>query len=177
MLSARRIKKRYIRFKEVMVRRKLLVLVLAAVVGASLLPAGYMFSATSAVSAEQEEDDTEAWEDDEAGENWQCTLEQSPFVVNPAKKTIKVGKSFFIKICPSDDFENEYGVLSDEEWDKWVGKNIDGITFRSTKKSVASVNSKGKVKGKKKGSAVIKITVTFRDGSEGIYKTKVYVTR
>ncbi len=79
-------------------RRKLLVLGLATVVGASFLPVGYMFSAASTVSAEQEEDDTEAWEDDEAGENWQCTFGQSFFVVSPAKKTIKVGRSFFIKI-------------------------------------------------------------------------------
>ena len=174
VLSVRKINKRYTRFKEVIVRRTLLVLGLAAVVGASSLPVGYMFSAASGVSVEQEEDDTEAWEDEE---EWQCTLERSSFGVNPAKKTIKVGKSFFIKICPSDDFESEYGNLSDEEWDKWVDKNIDGITFRSTKKSVAAVNSKGKVKGKKKGSAIIKTTVIFQNGSEGVYKTKVYVAR
>ena len=122
-------------------RRTLLVLGLAAVVGASSLPVGYMFSVASGVSVEQEEDGTEAWEDEE---EWRCIFERSSFGVNPAKKTIKVGKSFFIKICPSDDFENEYGNLADEEWDKWVDKNIDGITFRSTKKSVVSVNLKSR---------------------------------
>ncbi len=98
-------------------------------------------------------------------------------VASPAKKTIKVGKTFTIDLYPSDDFEKEYGDLPDEEWDELIEENIDNITFRSSKSSVAMVNSKGKVKGKKKGSAIIKTTVTFRDGSEGTYKTKVYVTR
>lgn len=159
-------------------RKKLLVLGLAAIVGAASVPAGYMLSKAPVVASAEENDDTEEWEDedeDEAEDSRELT--KGYVVASPAKKTIKVGKSFYIDLYPSDEFDNEYGDLPDEEWDELIDENIDGITFRSTKSSVASVNSKGKVKGKKKGSAVIKTTVTFRDGSEGIYKTEVYVTR
>ncbi len=157
-------------------RKKLLVLGLAAIVGASSIPAGYMLSKAPVVASAEENDDADSWEDeDEDEESGQLT--EGYVVVSPAKKTIKVGKSFYIDLYPSDEFDSEYGDLPDEEWDELIEENIDSITFRSTKSSVASVNSKGKVKGKKKGSATIKTTVTFRDGSEGIYKTKVYVTR
>ncbi len=159
-------------------RKKLLVLALAAVVGTSSIPVGHLLSSASSVVAANEEDDTEAWDDEDEVEPDECTeLTKGYVVASPAKKTIKVGKSFYINLYPSDEFDKEYGDLPDEEWDELIDENIDGITFRSTKSSVASVNSKGKVKGKKKGSATIKTTVTFRDGSEGIYKTKVYVTR
>lgn len=157
-------------------RKKLLVLGLAAIVGASSIPAGYMLSKAPVVASAEENDDADSWEDeDEDEESGQLT--EGYVVVSPAKKTIKVGKSFYIDLYPSDEFDSEYGDLPDEEWDELIEENIDSVTFRSTKSSVASVNSKGKVKGKKKGSATIKTTVTFRDGSEGIYKTKVYVTR
>ena len=159
-------------------RKKLLVLALAAVVGTSSIPVGHLLSSASSVVAANEEDDTEAWDDEDEVEPDECTeLTKGYVVASPAKKTIKVGKSFYINLYPSDEFDKEYGDLPDEEWDELIDENIDGITFRSTKSSVASVNSKGKVKGKKKGSATIKTTVTFRDGSEGIYKTKVYLTR
>lgn len=159
-------------------RKKLLVLGLAAIVGAASVPTGYMLSKAPVVASAEEnddnDDDAEAWEDDEddSGE-----LTKGDILASPAKKTIKVGKSFYITLHPSDECDSEYADLPDEEWDELVDQNIDSITFRSTKSSVASVNGKGKVKGKKKGSAIIKTTVTFRDGSEGIYRTKVYVTR
>lgn len=129
--------------------------------------------------AADQEDDTEAWDEDEAEDEAEDSKELTKgyVVVSPAKKTIKVGKSFTINLYQSAACEKEYGEIPDEEWDELVEECIDDITFRSTKSSVASVNSKGKVKGKKKGSATIKTTVTFSDGSEGIYKTKVYVTK
>ena len=155
-------------------RKKLLVLGLAAIVGASSIPAGYMLSKAPVVASAEENDDADSGEDedeDEAEDSRELT--KGYVVASPAKKTIKVGKSFYIDLYPSDEFDSEYGDLPDEEWDELIEENIDSVTFRSTKSSVASVNSKGKVKGK----ATIKTTVTFRDGSEGIYKTKVYVTR
>ena len=157
-------------------RKKLLVLGLAAIVGASSVPTGYMLSKAPVVASaeENDDDDAEAWEDDE-GDSGELT--KGDILASPAKKTIKVGKSFYITLHPSDECDSEYADLPDEEWDELVDENIDSITFRSSKSSVASVNGKGKVKGKKKGSAIIKTTVTFRDGSEGIYRTKVYVTR
>ena len=50
--------------------------------------------------------------------------------------------------------------MPDEEWEEILDNNIDNITFKSTKSSVAYVSTKGKVKGKKKGSAIIKTTIT-----------------
>lgn len=160
-------------------RKKLLVLALAAVVGTSSIPVGNLLSSASSVVAADQEDDTEAWDEDEAEDEAEDSKELTKgyVVVSPAKKTIKVGKSFTINLYQSAACEKEYGEIPDEEWDELVEECIDDITFRSTKSSVASVNSKGKVKGKKKGSATIKTTVTFSDGSEGIYKTKVYVTK
>ncbi|MFG6394668.1 MAG: Ig-like domain-containing protein [Lachnospiraceae bacterium] len=164
-------------------RKKFLVLGLAAIVGASSVPVTNILTNTSEVMAAQKDEDD--WDDED--EDWDdedddfteigYELTKGYVVASPAKKTIKVGKTFTIDLYPSDDFEKEYGDLPDEEWDELIEENIDNITFRSSKSSVAMVNSKGKVKGKKKGSAIIKTTVTFRDGSEGTYKTKVYVTR
>ncbi len=162
-------------------RKKILVLGLAAIVGASSLPV-VNISAKPVIMAAQkadEGDEADGW-DDEADDDFvdeSMELTKGYVVASPAKKTIQAGKSFTIDLYPSDAFEDEYGDLPDEEWDELIEENIDGITFRSTRSSVAAVNSKGKVKGKKKGTAIIKTTVTFRDGSEGTYKTKVYVTR
>ncbi len=158
-------------------RKKLLVLGLAAIVGASSVSLTNILTDTSEVMAAQNDDDGEAeeeydWDDDDA-----FIFTKGDFVVSPAKKTINVGKSFYISLSPSADIDEEYQDLPDEEWEELVEENVDNVTYRSTRSSIASVNSRGKVKGKKKGSAIIKTTVTFRDGSEGTYKTKVYVTR
>ncbi len=153
-------------------RKKFLVLALAAIVGASTAPIASISdgAVAEAAAADDAEDFEEAAEDSQE-------VTKGDIVVSPAKKTIKIGAKFTIDLYPSDDFADANEDLPDEEWEELLGENIDSITFRSSKSSVAYVNSKGVVKGKKKGSAVIKTTVTFRDGSEGTYKTKVYVTR
>ena len=46
-------------------RKKLLVLALAAVVGTSSIPVGHLLSSASSVVAANEEDDTEAWDDED----------------------------------------------------------------------------------------------------------------
>lgn len=160
-------------------RKKLLVLGLAAIVGASSVPVTNILTNTSKVMAAQSDDDedsdAEEWEDN--GDDIACILTKGDIVVSPAKKTVKVGKSFNINLNASDEIDEEYQDLPDEEWEELFDENTDNVTYRSTRSSVASVNSKGKVKAKKKGTAIIKTTVTFRDGSEGTYKTKIYVTR
>lgn len=92
--------------------------------------------------------------------------------VTPAKKTINKKKSFNIKIALTKKFTEN---MEQEEIDDIWADNIDGITYRSTKSSIASVNENGKVTAKKKGKAVIKTTLTLRDGKEYTYKTTVYV--
>lgn len=162
-------------------RKKFLVLGLAAIVAASSIPVTNILTDTSEVMAAQKDDgdgvENEDEEDYEEDSEIAVELTKGYVKVSPAKKTIKVGKTFMLDLYPSKDFEKEYGELPDEEWDELIDDNIDDITFRSSKSSVAYVDSNGKVKGKKKGSAFIKTTITFADGSEGIYKTKVYVTK
>lgn len=163
-------------------RKKLLVLGLAAILGISSVSVTNILTNTSKVIAAQSDDDDEDdggdWDEGEYDEvDPSGGVTNGDVVVSPAKKTIKVGKSFTIALYPSTEFEKENEDLPDEEWEELLEEGIDGIKYRSTRSSVASVNSKGKVKGKKKGSAIIKTTISFSDGSEGTYKTKVYVTK
>lgn len=92
--------------------------------------------------------------------------------ITPAKKTISKGNKFNIKPSIVKDAQNG---LSKEEMSELLDESIDSIVYRSTKSSVAGVTKKGKVVGIKKGSAIIKTTITLADGSERTYKTKVYV--
>jgi len=92
--------------------------------------------------------------------------------VTPAKKTIAKKKSFNIKVALTEEFKED---KEEEEIDDIWDSNVDSITYRSNKSSVASVNAKGKVTGKKKGKAIITTTVTLADSSEFKYKTTVYV--
>lgn len=126
--------------------------------------------------------------DDEEDEEWEIDIDDdvicgypvqySDIAIFPSKKTVHKGKSFFIQLGLSEELRlsGEYDFL-DEEVKEMLNESIDSISYRSSRVSVASVNKKGKVKGKKKGSAIIKTTVGFKDGSESTYKTKVYVTK
>ena len=80
--------------------------------------------------------------------------------VKPAKKsaTIKSGKKAAISLS--------------KKLDK---ANVAKITYRSTKKSVVTITKNGKATGKKKGAAVIEITVVLNDGTKKVIKTKVTV--
>lgn len=80
--------------------------------------------------------------------------------VKPAKKsvTIKKGKKAAISLSKKLDKEN-----------------VAKITYRSTKKSVVTITKNGKATGKKKGTAVIEITVVLNDGTKKVIKTKVKV--
>lgn len=80
--------------------------------------------------------------------------------VKPAKKsvTIKKGKKAAISLSKKLDKEN-----------------VAKITYRSTEKSVVTITKNGKATGKKKGAAVIEITVVLNDGTKKVIKTKVTV--
>ena len=164
-------------------RSKILAIALAAVIGGTLFQAAGISYGDKGIAATRkgvdydssDYDEGEGYDsEDEEEENEESSeLTKGDIKVSPAKKTIKVGGSFNIEVYPSDDISDEYADMPDEEWEEI----LDNITFKSTKSSVAYVSTKGKVKGKKKGSAIIKTTITFADSSEGIYKTKVYVKR
>lgn len=80
--------------------------------------------------------------------------------VQPAKKncTVEKGKKTTVKLSKKLDMDN-----------------VAKVTYTTSKKSVVKVNKNGKVIAKKNGTATIKMTVTLKDGTKKIVKTKVTV--
>lgn len=129
-------------------------------------------------SSESDEDETDSGLPDDAGGDDEISGEFTKYDIRttPAKKTVKAGKTFYIQVRPEDN--TEWEDIPDEEWEEICRENIDSITFRSTNSSIASVNKiTGKVKAKRKGSAVIKTTIALANGESAVYKSKIYVTR
>lgn len=62
------------------------------------------------------------------------------------------------------------------QWSKKLNmENVAKITYKSSKKSVVSVNKNGKITGKKKGTGKVTVTVTLKDGTKKIVTIKVTV--
>lgn len=80
--------------------------------------------------------------------------------VKPAKKSVSIKKG------------KKAAISLSKKLDK---ANVAKITYRSTKKSVVTITKNGKATGKKKGAAVIEITVVLNDGTKKVIKTKVTV--
>ncbi len=94
-------------------------------------------------------------------ENQMKTLrKQILATVKPAKKSVSIIKGKKAAISLSKKLDKE---------------NVAKITYRSTKKSVVTITKNGKATGKKKGTAVIEITVVLNDGTKKVIKTKVKV--
>lgn len=72
--------------------------------------------------------------------------------------TIKNGKSKKVQLSSKLDMQN-----------------VSKITYTSSKKSVATVSSKGKIKAKKAGTVTIKVKVTLKNGTTKTLKLKVKV--
>ena len=80
--------------------------------------------------------------------------------VKPAKTTVKVAakKTTVFK------------------WNKKLNmENVAKITYKSSKKSVVSVNKNGKITGKKKGTGKVTAEVTLKDGTKKTVRMKVKV--
>lgn len=168
-------------------KRKIAIAVIAfAVVVSSVFPAAQ----AGAVTIERDSyaylsEDDEDYDDDEQVDGYMededDTINAGEFTkydirTSPARKTIRIGKSFYITVKPERN--TEWEDYTDEEWDEICEENIDEIYYRSTKSSVASVNKEtGKVTARKKGVATIKASVSLANGETAVYKTKVYVTR
>lgn len=90
------------------------------------------------------------------GKTYTLTKEAVSLKTNVTKKTLKKGASFTIKTTVTP-------ALADKS----------KLTYTSSKKSVATVNSKGKVTAKGKGSCTI--TVKMNDGSKLVKKVKITV--
>lgn len=80
--------------------------------------------------------------------------------VKPAKKSVSIKKG------------KKAAISLSKKLDK---ANVAKITYRSTKKSVVTITKNGKATGKKKGAAIIEITVVLNDGTKKVIKTKVTV--
>lgn len=163
-------------------KKRILTLLMAAAVFVSAVPVTAAAKTTTTTiiddSEEDDIDDPSSSDDPSPKDDPEPSGELTKYdlSVYPAKKTIRIGETFSIDIVATD--ESEWADLDDPEWDELCEENIDSISFRSTKSSVASVNKvTGKVKGKKKGSAVIKTTIELADGESITLKTKVYVTK
>ncbi len=132
---------------------------------------------------EWDNDDDNGWYDDyddASGYNdifdEEYELDIYDIAVNPTKKEIKKGKSFYISVVPSD--KSGCKGLSEEEWDIICEENIESIEYNSTNRQVATVNSfNGKVKAKKKGTTVIKTTINLLNEESITLKTKVQVNK
>ena len=168
-------------------KKKLLTLLLSAAVCVSAIPGSVANAAkttTTTIIDDEEKGDDDIDDDDAAASTDDDDDDDVPGMeltkydlsVYPAKKTIRIGQSFTIDITATD--ESEFADLDDEEWDELCENNIDSISFRSTKTSIASVNkTTGRVKGKKKGNAVIKTTIHLANGESVTLKSKIYVKR
>ena len=62
------------------------------------------------------------------------------------------------------------------KWNKKLNmENVAKITYKSSKKSVVSVNKNGKITGKKKGTGKVTAEVTLKDGTKKTVRMKVKV--
>ena len=84
------------------------------------------------------------------------TVKKAPksIKLSGARKTLKVGKSFRLKV-------------------KYSQGSAGGVTFRSSKKSVATVSADGKVTAKKRG----KVTITAKSYNGKRAKVVIRVTK
>ena len=82
--------------------------------------------------------------------------------ISVTKKTFKRGKTTKIKLNYPEGL---------------YASDIKSVKFSSSKKKVATVNSKGVVKGIKKGKAVITVKVTLENGSSKTFKAKITVDK
>ena len=120
-----------------------------------------------------DDDDEEDWDTDD---NWEedVTLSLTDIAVNPKSKIIKKGRSFYIEIVPA----NKNDWVSSDEWEEVCGDNIASVEFTSTKSSIVSASKfNGKIKGKKKGTAIIKTKITLINNESIVLKTKVTVKK
>lgn len=129
------------------------------------------------------DDDADSWDDGDSEEDWDdddesweedVTLSLNDISVNPKSKIIKKGRSFYIEIVPA----NKNDWVSSDEWEEVCGDNIASVEFTSTKSSIVSASKfNGKIKAKKKGTAIIKTKITLINNESIVLKTKVTVKK
>ena len=88
---------------------------------------------------------------------------------------------FFCNSCASSCNRSSLRATSTRrypvfQWSKKLNmENVAKITYKSSKKSVVSVNKNGKITGKKKGTGKVTAEVTLKDGTKKTVKMKVKV--
>lgn len=81
------------------------------------------------------------------------------------KQTIKKGKSATVKVTMPEALTLVKEFSSNEQ----IGSNEVKISYSSSNKKIAKVNSKGKITGIKKGKTKIDVTVELVDGTKKIF--------
>ncbi len=103
-----------------------------------------------------------------SGTNYELVTEkQAAKIEKEILKTVKLKKSS-VTVKKGKTAKVQLGSKLDM-------RNVSKITYSSSKKSVATVTSKGKIKAKKAGTAVITVKVTLKNGKTKTIKLKVTV--
>lgn len=123
------------------------------------------------------EDENGDYNESESGyedEDEACSIGYEDLCVTPAKKTVAKGSKFKIKVAMKEG--SIFEEYSDEEWDAIYEHDVANVEFRSSKPSIAKVNSvTGKVTAKKKGSCRITTFIYLIDGTVIPLRTTVLV--
>ncbi len=162
--------------------KKILIMELACVlcfakVPSTVLAGGWEDISETDVSQNEggyEDRGEESYGDDDEDEA--CSIGLEDLCVMPAKKIMAKGSTFKIKVAMREGsiFEN----LSDEEWDAVYEHDVANVEFKSSRPSVAKVNSvTGKVRAKKAGSCRITTTIYLIDGTTVPLRTTVLVSK
>lgn len=121
-----------------------------------------------------DEDENSTLYDDEEWGDPGASLTKYDITIRPAKKNIKIGKSFTINIIPKPG--SIWEELTKKEWKEFCEDEFDFIIFQSLNSKVATVNRlTGKVTGRKKGSTSIKTIAHMSNGETVSFRTKIEV--
>ncbi len=153
-------------------KKKIVALLLTLAMCSAAIPQSVQAGGDAEDYYEEAEYDLDEDDDDVIEAN---TLIPEDIRVSPAKKTLWKGGTFTVKIVAAGG--SEFDDLSEEEWDYICERSIESVVFQSTKSNVASVNRSGRVKARRRGSAVIKTTVNLSSGDSITFKTKVTVKK
>ncbi len=162
--------------KKTIMKKRIVAVLLAFTMCGLAAPATVLAGAASSEAGQQEYEDKDSEDDSDDGFIEANTLIPEDFRVSPAKKTVKKGSTFKIRVIVNTG-ESEFDDLSTEEWYDICGRSIDSIEYRSTKSGVASVSRVGKVKARRRGSAIIKTTINLSCGDSVTFRTKIYVKK
>ena len=99
------------------------------------------------------------------------------YVLLTTKEAAKIEKEILKTIAPKKaKVTVKKGKVTEFKFDSKLNRNnVKKITYKTSKKSVASVNKNGKIKANRKGTVTIKATVTLKNGKTKTVSMKMTV--